>query len=182
MGKQIYKCVLVGLAMLPAFGSAEVILVEGKTTSHVTASVTRANNLIVTDDKGAWFGDGLVMQQLGGWESTYDVQARLRIVSTTGKFRVRMDQPLQIVHGTKPTLVFRTPVVRMGLEGAELSQLSVDKGVEFQNPPPRSPNLDSEGEYNLAVSAYPPAGDFKSTAGTYTGTLSLTFEPIITKQ
>lgn len=121
------------------------------------------------------------MQQLGGWESTYDVQARLRIVSTTGKFRVRMDQPLQIVHGTKPTLAFRSPTVSMGPEGAAPSKLSVDRGVEFQNPAPPSPNVDSVGYYNLAVSAYPPAGDFRSTAGTYTGTLSLTFEPIITK-
>jgi len=182
MGKQLYKLMLVGLAALPVLASGQVILVNGKPTSRVTASVTRANNLIVTDDKGGWFGSGLVMQQLGGWESTYDVQAWLRIVSTTGRFRVRMDQPLQIVHGTKPTLAFRTPIVSMGPEGAAPSQLSVDKSVEFDNPPPPSPNLDSEGYYNLSVSAYPPAGDFKSTTGTYTGTLSLTFEPIIVKQ
>lgn len=51
MRKQIYKLMLFGLAMLPAYASAQ-FTVTGKTTSKVTASVTRANNLIVTDDKG----------------------------------------------------------------------------------------------------------------------------------
>lgn len=182
MRKRLFKLMLIGLVALPALASAQIILVNGKTTSKVTARVTRANNLIVTDDKGGWFGNGLEMRQLGGWETAYDVQARLRVDSTTGRFRVRMDQPLQIVNQAKPTLAFRTPTVSLGAEGAPLSQLSVDQGVEFQNPPPPEPNADSRGYYTLLVSAFPPAGDFKSTVGTYTGTLSLTFEPIITKQ
>ncbi|WP_176048596.1 hypothetical protein [Burkholderia sp. BCC1644] len=182
MRKWVYKWMLIGLTALPTLASAQIILITGKTTSKVTASVTRANNLIVTDDKGGWFENGLKMQQLGGWETAYDVQARLRIDSTTGRFRVRMDQPLQIVNQAKPTLAFRNPTVSMGPEGAVLSQLSMEQGVEFRNPAAPDPNVDSRGYYALAISALPPAGDFKSTVGTYTGTLSLTFEPIIVKQ
>jgi hypothetical protein len=182
MGKWFDKLMLIGLMTLPALAPAQLVLVQGKTTSKVTASVTRANNLIVTDDKGGWFGGGLDMQQLGGWETAYEVRARLRVDSTSGVFRVRMDQPLQIVNQAKPALAFRSPTVSMGAEGAALSKLSVDQGVDFHNPAPPEPHADSRGYYTLLVSAFPPPGDFKSTVGTYTGTLSLTFEPIIVKQ
>ncbi|WP_257786144.1 hypothetical protein [Burkholderia ubonensis] len=37
---------------------------------------------------------------------------------------------------------------------------------------------DWEGFYNLSIAAYPPDGDFRSTAGTYSGVLSMTFEPL----
>ncbi|AIO29458.1 hypothetical protein [Burkholderia cepacia] len=181
MKKRIFGWLLVAVAFMPALAAAQIILVNGKSQSKVTAQVTRADNLIITDDQGGWFGQGLTMQQLGGWETAYEVQARLRVISTAGKFRVRMDQPLEIRNQAKPTQAFQTPKVNMGVEGADLKPLTVGQGIEFENPAPPSPNIDSEGYYNLAVSAYPPAGDFKSTTGTYTGTLSLIFEPIVTK-
>lgn len=34
------------------------------------------------------------------------------------------------------------------------------------------------GFHNLAVSEFPTEGDFRSTSGTYAGTLKLTFEPL----
>ncbi|MDN7876706.1 hypothetical protein [Burkholderia aenigmatica] len=183
MSKIMIGLVLAGLTYMPTFAPAATVAVRGKTQSKVTAKVVRRNILDVTDDKGGWFGQGLVMQQLGGWESPYAVQARLRVVSTTGQFRVRMDQPLQIVNQAKPPVAFRAPTVNMGAEGdAATKQLTVDQAIEFVNPAPPSPNIDSVGYYNLVVSALPPAGDFKSTAGTYTGTLSLTFEPVVPKQ
>ena len=72
------------LGLLPALASAAVVL-TGKTSSFVTASVSRPNNLIVTDDKGGWFEQGLEMQQLGGRETPYEVSARLRVISTSGE-------------------------------------------------------------------------------------------------
>jgi len=182
MRKTIVNGLLAALAFLPMFASAETLEVNGKTQSKITAKVVRSNNLIITDDKGGWFGQGLTMQQLGGWETAYEVNARLRVVSTTGKFRVRMDEPLNIRNQAKPTLAFRKPAVSIGAEGADQKSLVVGQAIEFDNPAPPSPNIDSEGYYRLAVSAYPPEGDFRSTVGTYTGTLSLVFEPIVPKQ
>ncbi|KVF76586.1 hypothetical protein WS75_11580 [Burkholderia sp. FL-7-2-10-S1-D7] len=179
MRKQWTSAVLAVLMCLPVAVSAQEVSLTGKTQSNVTAKVVKRNVLDVTDDKGGWFAQGIEMQQFGGWESPYEAQARLRVVSTTGRFQVRMDQPLQIVNQEKPSVVFQKPTISMGEEGAGLKLLAVDRSVEFQNPAAPSPNIDSEGYYNLAVSAYPPAGDFRSTAGTYTGTLSLTFEPVV---
>ncbi|MDN7934353.1 hypothetical protein QZM52_23960 [Burkholderia metallica] len=182
MSKIILSGLLAALALQPMYTSAETLEIKGKTQSKITAKVVRPNNLIITDDKGGWFGQGLTMQQLGGWETAYEVDARLRVVSTTGRFQVRMDQPLDIRNQAKPTLAFRKPAVSIGAEGADPKPLVVGQVVEFNNPAPPSPNVDSEGYYRLAVSAYPPEGDFRSTVGTYTGTLSLVFEPVVVKQ
>lgn len=182
MRKIILNGFLAALACLPMFASAQILLVNGKSQSKVTAKVVRPNNLIITDEKGTWFPQGLVMQQLGGWETAYEVQARLRVVSTTGTFQVRMDQPLDIRNQTKPTLAFRKTAISIGAEGAEPKPMVVGQAIEFDNPAPPSPNIDSEGYYSLAVSAFPPDGDFRSTAGTYKGELSLVFEPIVPKQ
>jgi len=182
MSKIILSGLLAALALQPMCASAETLEIKGKTQSKITAKVVRPNNLIITDDKGGWFGQGLTMQQLGGWETAYEVDARLRVVSTTGRFQVRMDQPLDIQNQAKPTLAFRKPAVSIGAEGAEQKPLVVGQAVEFDNPAAPSPNVDSEGYYRLAVSAYPPEGDFRSTVGTYTGTLSLVFEPVVVKQ
>ncbi|MFP3503666.1 hypothetical protein [Burkholderia sp. SIMBA_062] len=182
MKKIILNGSLAVLALLPTFASAQILAITGKTQSRVTAKVVRPNNLIITDDKGGWFGQGLAMQQLGGWNTAYEVRARLRVVSTTGTFQVRMDQPLDIRNQANPTLAFRRPAVSMGAENAAPKQFTVGQAIEFVNPASPSEDIDSEGYYTLDVSAYPPEGDFKSTAGTYTGTLSLVFEPVVTEQ
>jgi len=182
MRKTILNGLLAALAFLPMFASAQTVEVTGKAQSKITAKVVRPNNLIITDDKGGWFEQGLTMQQLGGWETAYEVDARLRVVSTSGRFQVRMDQPLDIRNQAKPTLAFRKPAVSIGAEGADQKPLVLGQALEFDNPAAPSPNVDSEGYYRLAVSAYPPEGDFRSTVGTYTGTLSLVFEPIVVKQ
>jgi len=181
MRTTILNRMLVALAFLPMFASSQTVTITGKTQSKITATVVRPNNLIITDDKGGWFGQGLTMQQLGGWETAYAVDARLRVVSTTGRFRVRMDEPLDIRNQANPALAFRRAAVSIGADGADQKPLVFGQAIEFDNPTPPSPNIDSEGYYRLAVSAYPPEGDFRSTAGTYTGTLSLIFEPIVLK-
>ncbi|MFC6299303.1 hypothetical protein GNF76_04935 [Pseudomonas sp. CCM 7893] len=177
MKKYTFVYLFLALGLLPVMAPAAVIL-KGKTSSKVTAHVTRPNNLFVTDDKGGWFEQGLEMQQLGGWDTPYEVSARLRVVSTTGLFQVRMDEPLQIRNQANPALVFRTPVVRLGVEGGDLKPLMVGQGTEFRNPASPSEDEDSVGYYGLAISALPPDGNFKSTAGIYGGVLSLTFEPV----
>ncbi|MEN8514330.1 hypothetical protein [Burkholderia sp. RS02] len=182
MRKILLSGLLAALMLQPMYASAQTLIIRGKAQSKITAKVVRPNNLIITDDKGGWFGQGLTMQQLGGWETPYEVDARLRVVSTTGRFQVRMDQPLDIRNQAKPTLAFRKPAVSIGAEGADQKPLVVGQVVEFDNPAPPSPNVDSEGYYHLAVSAYPPEGDFRSTVGTYTGTLSLVFEPVVVNQ
>jgi hypothetical protein len=172
------KCLIVSL-MLPAVLLAEPVKLTGKTTSRVTAHVSRPNNLFVTDDKGGWFDQGLQMQQLGGWDTPYEVQARLKIVSTSGVFQVRLDSPLTITHQSKPTLVFRTPTVKLAPEGGVPKPLLVGQGTEFQNPAASGARDDSVGYYNLDIAAYPPTGNFKDNTGTYKGVLSMTFEPVI---
>lgn len=166
------------LGLSPAMAPAALI-VKGKTSSKVTAHVVRPDNLIVTDDKGGWFEQGLEMQQLGGWNTPYEVDARLQVVSSSGVFQVRLDEPLQIRNQANPTLLFRTPLVRLGAEGENPKPLVVGQGTEFRNPAPPVAGEDSVGYYGLAVSAYPPDGNFKDTTGTYSGVLSLTFEPVV---
>ncbi|WP_334043177.1 hypothetical protein [Burkholderia ambifaria] len=178
MKNVLAKCLIASL-MLPGVSLAQAVKLTGKTTSNVTAHVVRPNNLFVTDDKGGWFDQGLKMQQLGGWDTPYEVQARLKIVSTSGTFQVRLDSPLAITHQSNPALTFRTPTVKLGLEGGASKPLAVGQGTEFVNPAASGLRDDSVGYYNLDIAAYPPAGDFKSTTGTYKGVLSMTFEPVV---
>lgn len=179
MRARIFGLLLAASASLPATVAAEdgILLVSGKTTSNITARVIRPDILDVTVANGGSLESGLKLEQLGGWETAYEVQAKLRVVSTTGQFRVRLDEPLRIAHQSKPAQVFRSPTVRFGAEGNAMQPLEVGQGILFRNPAPPSPDDDSIGFYHLAVSAFPPEGDFKSTSGTYTGMLALTFEP-----
>ncbi len=158
---------------------AQSVNLIGKKTSKVTAKVVKRDNLIVTDDKDGWFVKGLEMQQLGAWDTPYEVRARLKVVSTSGVFQVRLDSPLTITHQSKPTLVFRTPAVKLGADGSTSKLITVGQGTEFKNPAPPVAGTDSIGYYNLDVSAYPPAGDYSATVGAYSGVLSMTFEPVI---
>ncbi|WP_459624590.1 hypothetical protein [Burkholderia sp. 3C] len=168
-------------SMLPAMACAQSVTLSGKTTSKVTAHVARPNNLFVTDDKGGWFDQGLEMKQVGGWDTPFEAQARLKIVSSSGTFQVRLDAPLTIRHQSNPALAFRTPKVTLGMEGGAPKPLTIDRSAAFRNPAPSEAGEDSEGHYVLDVAALPPAGDFKSTSGTYSGVLSITFEPVITE-
>lgn len=170
-------CLLLALIMLPPAALAADITVIGDTTSRITATVKAANRLLVTDDKGGWFDQGLAMQQARGWESPYETQARLRIVSSSGAFQVRMDRPLEIRNAANAAQMFRQPKVSLAAEGGEQKVLTVGQDVKFQNPPPPVAGEDSIGYYGLTISALPPAGNFKETAGNYIGELSLVFEP-----
>ncbi|MGB3433894.1 hypothetical protein [Achromobacter sp.] len=171
-------CLLLTLGILSAAASAVNIIVGGDTTSKITATVKAANRLLVTDDKGGWFDQGLALQQQRGWESPYETQARLRIVSTTGAFQVRMDRPLEIRNTANPAQMFRQPKVSLAAEGGEQKILAVGQDTRFQNPLPPAAGEDSIGYYGLAISALPPQGNFKETAGNYVGELSLVFEPV----
>ena len=179
MNKTARVALLWGLAALPSLAMADIIL-HGKLQSYVSAFVRPSHKLLVTDDKGGWFDQGLEMIQLGGWNTPYDVRARLRVVSSSGVFRVRLDEPLSIRNNDTATQVFQQPKVDLAAEGSAPKTLSVGQGTAFENPPGPAPDQDTTGYYNLTVSAYPPEGNFKETAGTYSGVLSLTFEPVIT--
>lgn len=163
--------------LLPLAHASQVIL-GGKTTSSITAFVKNPNNLLVTDAQGGWFNQGLEMQQPGAWSSPYETQVRLRIVSSTGVFQVRMDAEPQIRHLKNTALVFRQPRVSLGLEGEPMKLLAVARNTQFKNPRAPIAGEDSTGYYQLAVTALPPAGSFKDTSGIYSGELSLTFEPV----
>jgi hypothetical protein len=174
MNSKIVGCVLVATFAFMAQAHAQTITLRGNTKSKVTARVFKPDNLIVTGAEG-----GLVMQQFGGWDTPYEVSGKLRVESSSGIFQVKVDSPLEIRHQTKPEQIFRTPSVRLGLVGEALKPLLVGQYTEFHNPPATVEGEDSRGEYDLAVSAYPPEGNFKNTSGTYSGILSLTFEPVV---
>ncbi|WP_175812893.1 hypothetical protein [Burkholderia contaminans] len=178
MKSSIFGGVLTALICLPVLASEQIDL-RGKVSSKVIARVPQFNSFEVTDDKNGWFEQGLAMQQLGGWNTPYEVTARLRVLSTSRDFQVRLDEPLRIRNQADPTKMFRQPVVSLGAENGQPKTLVVGQNTAFQNPAPPGDGTDSVGYYNLAVSAYPPDGDFRTTAGTYGGVLSLTFEPVI---
>lgn len=179
MSKRFMRKWLCVVLMLPVVAHTQTVKLTGKTTSKITAHVTRPNNLFVTNDSGGWFDHGVEMQQLGGWDTPYEAQARLKLVSSSGIFQVRLDSPLTITHQSNPVLAFRTPTVKLGIEGGASKPLLVGQATEFQNPSAPEEGVDSVGYYNLNIAAYPPAGDFRSTVGTYSGVLSMTFEPVI---
>ncbi|KWN18127.1 hypothetical protein WT83_11715 [Burkholderia territorii] len=169
---------LIALLFVPAAALSQTVVLTGKTESKVTARVFHPNVLEVTNDKGGWFTN-LEMQQLGGWDTPYEVQARLRIVSTNKTFQVRLDEPLTIRNQSNPAQVFRAPKVMLGREDLEQKVLSVGQYTQFANRLAPEEGLDTEGYYTLAISAYPPEGDFRSTSGAYSGVLSMTFEPVV---
>ena len=167
------------LGTLPAMAFAVDIDLQGKTSSNITATVSAPNNLLVTSDTGGWFDQGLQMSQPGGWDSPYEVQARLKIVATDRDFQVRLDEPLELRNASNAAQVFQQAKVELSAEGQAPKTLAVATATAFQNPVQNVAGEDSIGYYGLTVSAYPPAGTFKDTSGTYTGVLSLTFEPVI---
>ncbi|MDF9755636.1 hypothetical protein [Pseudomonas hunanensis] len=164
-------------SLLQSAFASDVIL-KGKIESQVTAFINNPDNLFVTDTAGGWFDQGLTMEQSGGWNSPYEVQARLRIVSSSGVFQVRLDEPVQLRHLKNPAKVFQKSAVTLAALSAEAKNLVVGQNVEFKNPPPAIEGEDSVGYYDLDISAYPPEGSFKDNVGTYSGEVSLTFEPI----
>lgn len=167
------------LGTLPAMAFAVDIDLQGKVTSTITATVTSQNNFLVTSDTGGWFDQGLEMSQPGGWDSAYGVQAGLRVVSTSRDFQVRLDEPLVIRNTSNAAQVFLQPIVELNADGQAPKTLAVATPTVFKNPVSGGAGMDSIGYYDLSISAYPPAGTFKETSGTYTGVLSLTFEPVI---
>jgi len=167
------------LGTLPAVAFAVDIDLQGKVTSTITATVSKQNNFFVTSDTGGWFDQGLKMSQSGGLDSAYAVQARLKVVSTNRDFQVRLDEPLVIRNASNASQVFLQPIVELNAEGQVPKTLAVATPTVFKNPVQGGAGVDSIGYYGLSISAYPPAGTFKETGGTYTGVLSLTFEPVI---
>lgn len=178
MMKINFSVVLCLLCLLPGISQADVVL-EGKISSRVTGHVIKANNLFVTDENGGWYDQGLVMEQLGAFNSPYEVDVPLRITSSSGAFQVHMDNPLLLQNQERPELQFRNIAVKMGLVGAAPQPLTVVNNVLFHNPQASVEGEDTIGHYLLNISGYPPAGEFKEVTGTYSGVLSLTFEPVL---
>ena len=179
MNKVTLACLLATLGALSTGVATADIILEGKTSSNITATVSAPNNLLVTSDTGGWFDQGLQMSQPGGWDSPYEVQARLKIVSTERDFQVRLDEPLELRNASNAAQVFQQPKVQLSAEGQAPKTLAVATATAFENPVQNVAGEDTVGFYGLSVSALPPEGTFKQTSGTYTGVLSLTFEPVI---
>ncbi|UDQ80053.1 hypothetical protein LJN55_22030 [Erwinia rhapontici] len=174
----ILKIALLLFCLLPGLSQGAVIL-KGKITSKISGHVVKEDNLFVTDENGGWYDQELKMEQLGAFDSPYSVDAPLRITSTSGTFQVHLDAPLILQNQAKPELLFRDMTVKLGLIGERPLLLKVADNVMLTNPPASSDGEDSIGHYLLNISGYPPAGNFKSVTGTYSGVLSLTFEPVV---
>ncbi|MBR8656101.1 hypothetical protein KDH83_22580 [Achromobacter sp. Marseille-Q0513] len=154
------------------------ITVTGKTSSTIKAYVKPLEFIAVTNELGGW-QDNLEMQQLGAWNTPYEVALRLRVTSLPNKFQVRLDAPLVLQNAKNQ--VFRQPVVTLAPEGGAPKPLLVGQSAEFENPAPSVEGTNSVGMYALKVAALPPEGDFRDVAGTYQGVLSMTFEPVAIK-
>lgn len=170
-----WLCALPLMMPTPALAA---ITVTGKTSSTIKAYVKPLEFIEVTNELGGW-QDNLVMQQLGGWTTPYEVALRLRVTSLPNKFLVRLDAPLVLRNAKNQ--VFRQPVVTMGPDGGAVKPLQVGQNTEFENPKPSVEGTNSVGMYALKVAALPPEGDFRDLAGTYQGVLSMTFEPVAIK-
>lgn len=171
--------ILVMLLSLMSPSIQATVALSGKVSSTVTGFVVKPNNLFVTDDKGGWYDQGLVMERREAMDSPYDVQVPLRITSSSGKFTVRMAAPLVLQHQSQPAMQFRNITVTMNKPGYKPNTLSTTKKIRFTNPVAPVEGEDTVGHYQLSISALPPEGSFKTITGTYSGVLSLTFEPVV---
>ena len=122
--------------MMPALALAD-ITVTGKTSSTIKAYVRPLEFIEVTNELGGW-QDNLEMQQLGGWNTPYEVALRLRVTSLPNKFQVRLDAPLVLQNAKKQ--VFRQPTVTMGPEGGAL------KPCRWRRMPIREPGACCRGD------------------------------------
>lgn len=176
----VVRCLLLTL-LVSAFipnSAATVVMVKGKITSRISATVAKPNRLIVNDVNGGWYLQEMEMLQHGAANSPYEIDLPLRITSTSGIFQVSLDEPLILRHSQTPSLYFQTAQVGMANAGVALRPLSVRKPVEFKNPLVAQPLQDTVGNYTLNIRALPPEGDFRTTTGIYQGELKLTFEPV----
>lgn len=174
---RLLKPALLLLCLLPALSQAEVVL-KGKTSSRVSAHVVRANTLTVTDPLGGWYEQGVAMTQPGAFNSPYQVTLPLRVTSSSGLFQVSLGNPLVLQHQENPLLKFTQVEVKMGAVDGALQPLSLT-GRPFRTPPAPLPGEESTGDFVLQISAVPPVGEFDAVTGTYSGVLSLTFEPVL---
>lgn len=165
-------------SLLTAKTHATVVMVKGKTTSHISATVVKPDRLIVNDANGGWYLQEMEMFQPGAANSAYKIGLPLRITSSSGIFQVSLDEALVLRHTQTPTLQFQAAEIGMANVGSSPKKLAVGKPVQFHNPPAAQPLQDSVGDYSLHISARPPEGDFRTVAGIYQGELKLTFEPV----
>lgn len=158
--------------------NATMVIVNGKTTSRISATVVKSNRLIVNDANGGWYQQEMEMFQQGAANSPYKIELPLRITASSGSFQVSQDEILILRHTQTPILQFQAAEIGMANLGNHPQMLAVGKPVQFHNLPATQPSQDSVGDYKLYISARPPKGDFKTTAGLYQGELKLTFEPV----
>ena len=149
--------------MMPTPALAD-ITVTGKTSSTIKAYVKPLEFIEVTNELG--WQDNLVMQQLGGWTTPYEVALRLRVTSLPNKFQARLDAPLVLQNAKNQ--VFRQPVVTLGTDGGAAKPPG---GPERRIR--KSGSRPSRGELRRHVRAQggrlAPEGDFRDVAGTYQG-------------
>ncbi|CAM4094166.1 hypothetical protein [Serratia silvae] len=174
-------CTLLVALLTSALSSradAAVVMVKGKTTSSISATVVKRNQLVVTDANGGWYQQEMEMFQYGAANSPYKIELPLRITSSNGTFQVTVDEALILRHTQTPTLQFQAAEIGMASVEGSVQALAVGRPTVFHNPPAAQPLQDSIGDYRLHIDALPPKGDFKTTAGIYQGELKLTFEPV----
>ncbi|MFN3068758.1 MULTISPECIES: hypothetical protein [Serratia] len=175
-------CTLLLASALLSTAGANVVMLKGKTTSRVSATVVKANRLIVNDANGGWYTQEMEMFQYGAANSPYQIELPLRITSSNGVFQVSLDEALILRQAQTPALQFQPAQISMANVGNAAQTLSVGAPVQFHNPASAQPLQDTMGDYTLNISALPPDGDFKTTAGIYQGELKLTFEPVAKAQ
>lgn len=165
-------------SVLIAKANATVVLVKGKTTSRISATVVKPDRLIVNDANGGWYLQEMEMFQPGAANSPYRIELPLRITASNSTFQVTVDEALILRHTQTSNLQFQAAEIGMANVGGGVQALAVGRPTVFHNPPAAQPLQDSIGDYRLHIDALPPKGDFKTTAGIYQGELKLTFEPV----
>ena len=145
----VWLCALPIMMPTPALAD---ITVTGKTSSTIKAYVKPLEFIEVTNELG--WQDNLVMQQLGGWTTPYEVALRLRVTSLPNKFQARLDAPLVLQNAKNQ--VFRQPVVTLGtdLRRGQAATGGPERRIRKSEAVRRGAN--SVGMYELKVAALPP--------------------------
>lgn len=178
MKKILLASILIAQVMVQGTAWCAVeITPNSKTKSTITATVKPFNVIDVTSAQGNW-PDPLELEQLGAFGSPFEAKFELKVFSSPAKFQVKLEAAPTLIHASKR---FRSVEVSLEpLTGGGVPQVIpvTPNKIFLTNPAPIPPVTASIGHYMLKIRAQPPDGKLHEIGGTYTGRLSMTFEPV----
>lgn len=184
MKKIIWTSILAIQALLPATAwSAIAITPESKTTSKITATVKSAAPFEVTDAFDGW-PNIIELEQppTTAWGAPFEgqLQIKVKVPAPSWTFQVTLAAVPTLVLGDKQFQSIQVQLQPLTSGNAQTIPLTPNKLTLAHPPAGAIPATGwNIGHYMLKISAQPPNGKPQNLGGTYTGKLSMIFEPVV---